>query len=104
MTEIKCPNDLNQFILGEPAFENQFPEEECEQKKFYGDCYHCFSTAIASRDHQLKICKIDVLDKIRTEIEQTAKDYDKFADYRRVYGLWIALDIINKYVTKSEVE
>ena len=47
---------------------------------------------------------IDVLDKIRGEIEQTAKDYDKFADYRRVYGLWIALDIINKYVTESEVE
>lgn len=37
------------------------------------------------------------LDKIREEIEQTAKDYDKFADYRRVHGLWIALDIIDKY-------
>lgn len=54
MNEIKCPHDLNQFLLGEPIFENPFPEEECEQRKFYGDCYHCFSTAIASRDHQLK--------------------------------------------------
>lgn len=42
------------------------------------------------------------LDKIRAEIEQTAKDYDKFADYRRVRGLWIALDIIDKYKAESE--
>lgn len=54
MSEIKCPYDLNQFILGEPIFENPFPEEECEKRKYYGDCYHCFSTAIAARDHQLK--------------------------------------------------
>lgn len=43
-----------------------------------------------------------VLDKIRAEIEQTAKDYDEFADYRRVYGLWIAIDIIDKYRVKRE--
>ena len=54
MNEIKCPYDLNQFVLGEPIFENPWSEEECEKRKFYGDCYHCFSTAIASRDHQLK--------------------------------------------------
>ena len=41
--------------------------------------------------------KTDVLSKIRIEIEQIAKEYDKFADYRRIYGLWIALDIIDKY-------
>ena len=39
----------------------------------------------------------DVLDKISAEIEQTAKDYDKFDDYRRVRGLWIALEIVDKY-------
>ena len=39
----------------------------------------------------------DVLDKIRAEIEQTAIDYDKFDDYRRTRGLWIALGIIDKY-------
>lgn len=43
-----------------------------------------------------------VLDEIRAEIEQTAKDYDKFDDYRRVRGLWIALDIIDKYKAESE--
>jgi hypothetical protein len=37
MNEIKCPHDLNQFILGEPIFENPFPEEECKQRKFYRD-------------------------------------------------------------------
>ncbi len=31
--------------------------------------------------------KTDIIDKIRAEIEQTAKDYDKFDDYRRVRGL-----------------
>lgn len=44
--------------------------------------------------------KSDILkkfEKIRTEIEQIAKDYDKFDDYRRVRGLWIALEIIDKY-------
>lgn len=61
MSEIKCPYDLNQFLLGEPTFENTFPEEECEQRKFYGDCYHCFSTAIARRDRQFKA--IRALDK-----------------------------------------
>ena len=50
-----------------------------------------------------EMCKVDVLDKIRGEIEQTAKDYDKFADYRRIYGLWIAIDIIDKYKAESEV-
>lgn len=47
-----------------------------------------------------KVCEYDknvVLEKIKAEIEQTAKDYDKFDDYRRVRGLWIALDIIDKY-------
>ncbi len=67
MKEIKCPYDLNQFLLGDPIFENPFPEEECEQRKFYGDCFHCFATAIASRDHQLKY---ETIDKIRTEISQ----------------------------------
>ena len=41
------------------------------------------------------------LEKIRDEIEQTAKDYDKFDDYRRVRGLWIALDIIDKYAEQE---
>jgi len=70
MKEIKCPFDLNQFLLGEPIFENPFPEEECNQRKFYGDCYHCFSTAIASRDHQLKI----VINKIREIVDEWQSD------------------------------
>lgn len=71
MTEIKCPYDLNQFLLGEPIFENPFPEEECEQRKFYGDCYHCFATAIASRDHQLKYGTVD---KIRSIVDEWKAD------------------------------
>lgn len=45
---------------------------------------------------------IDVLGEIRTEIEQTAKDYDKFDDYRRIRGLWIALEIIDKHIGGKE--
>lgn len=52
--KIECPKDLNQFLISEPLFENTFSENECEQKKFYGDCFHCFSTAIAKRDKELK--------------------------------------------------
>lgn len=59
MREIKCPSDLNQFLLGEPIFKNSFPKEECEMRKFYGDCFHCFATAIASRDNQLKFRKAE---------------------------------------------
>lgn len=70
MKEIKCPYDLNQFLLGEPIFENPFPEEECEQRKFYGDCYHCFSTAIASRDNQLK----NTVNKIREIVNEWKLD------------------------------
>lgn len=70
MKEIKCPYDLNQFLLGEPIFENPFPEEECEMRKFYGDCFHCFATAIASRDYQLK----NVINKIREIIDEWKAD------------------------------
>lgn len=147
MTEIKCPNDLNQFILGEPAFD-QFPKEECKKRKFYGDCYHCFSTAIANRDYRLRtgrtmeklgrtvidadkflgylifskhidgltcgevkeaieMCKVDVLDKIRAEIEQ---EYNRLSDTRadetlelgECLGLKMSLKIIDKYKAESE--
>lgn len=53
MNKIECPKDLNQFLLGEPYFKNTFSESECESRKFYGDCYHCFATAIAKRDKEL---------------------------------------------------
>jgi len=65
-----------------------------EQKPFINK--PCIANKICHED------KVKVLDKIRAEIEQTAKDYDKFDDYRRVRGLWIALDIIDKYKAESE--
>lgn len=70
MNKIKCPHDLNQFLLSDPVFENPFPEEECEQKKFYGDCYHCFSTAIARRDDQLK----NAINEIRKIVDEWQSD------------------------------
>ena len=71
MKEIKCPYDLNQFLLGDPIFENPFPEEECEQRKFYGDCFHCFATAIASRDHRIENGAIS---KIKTIVNKWKTD------------------------------
>ena len=47
------------------------------------------------------VADFNVLEQIKEEIRQTANDYDKFCDYRRNRGLWIALDIIEKY-TKGE--
>lgn len=91
MKEIKCPYDLNQFLIGEPIFENTFPKEECEQKKFYGDCYHCFSTAIARRDSQLNT---DTIKKIKAEIIELRS--------RQNVGVLECLDIIDKYKTESE--
>ena len=71
MKEIKCPYDLNQFILGEPIFENIFSKEECENAKFYGDCYHCFGSAIAKRDRQLKY---EIADKIKVIVDEWKSD------------------------------
>ena len=87
MNEIKCPHDLNQFLLGEPIFENPFPEEECEQRKFYGDCYHCFATSIASRDKQLKQSK-GVLDGIAEEqktLLDSTKAWSKALEHGDIY-------------------
>lgn len=71
MKEIKCPYDLNQFILGEPIFENTFSKEECENAKFYGDCYHCFASAIVKRDRQLKY---GIADKIKAIVDEWKAD------------------------------
>lgn len=52
--KISCPKDLNQYLICEPVFENTFSQDDCESRKFYGDCYHCFASAIAKRDRQIK--------------------------------------------------
>ena len=51
---IHCPIDLNKYLIAPPFFENTFADSECKKRKFYGDCYHCFSTAIAKRDKQIR--------------------------------------------------
>lgn len=45
---------------------------------------------------------LEAWEKVKVEIEETAKDYDKFDDYRRVRGLWIALKIIDKYLKEVD--
>ena len=55
--KISCPKDLNQYLICEPIFENTFSSDECESRKFYGDCYHCFASAIAKRDRQIRETK-----------------------------------------------
>ena len=52
--KINCPKDLNQYLICEPIFENTFSPDDCESRKFYGDCYHCFASAIAKRDRQIR--------------------------------------------------
>ena len=86
MNEIKCPYDLNQFLLGEPIFKNTFPEEECEQRKFYGDCYHCFATSIANRDKLLKSKGIlDSLAEEQKTLLDNTKKWSKALEHGNIY-------------------
>ena len=45
--KIECPKDI--------GFENTFPDNECEMKKFYGDCYHCWQTSITKHNEQERL-------------------------------------------------
>lgn len=69
--------------------------------------YECAKTRwmVGTDPHMMDyyISKGIPLDSVKAEIEQTAKDYDKFDDYRRVRGLWIALDILDN-IGKAESE
>ena len=83
---IQCPKDLNRYILEYP-FENTFPESDCEICKFYGDCYHCFATAIAKRNQQVKIStlkdlkeKFDLLPDQTMSIQEIQTIIDKFIE------------------------
>jgi hypothetical protein len=90
-------NDSFEFTLHNPLTEedwNKISDAELEHTNFV--------TFQTSQGRQVRYIKCDVLDKIRAEIKQTAIDYDKFDDYRRMRGLWIALEIIDKYQEKSE--
>ena len=51
--------------------------------------------------YQKALRKGILLDDITKEIEETANEYDFFDDYRRIRGLHIALDIINKYTEEQ---
>lgn len=51
---------------------------------------------VPNNDHERWVLAHGIpLDGVKAEIEQIAKDYDKFDDYRRVRGLWIALEIVD---------
>lgn len=80
------------------ALEQEPVDYKAQYEKFSKKAEIIISQLRADRDRLL-----DVLEKIRAEIEQTAKDYDKFDDYRRVRGLWIALEIIDKYKESEKV-
>lgn len=50
---------------------------------------------------RVRYVRLDVLDKIRTEIEQVAEEESKF-DKKWAQGLKYTLKIIDKYKTESE--
>ena len=76
--EIKCPRELNQFLVNKPVFKNTFKEEDCEMRKAYGDCYHCFGSAIAKRD---RLLKIECLKKLMEKVEDTKPTNRDFRHY-----------------------
>lgn len=63
--------------------------------------YDVYEDCKAVIDELPSVTQKSVLNKIRTEIEQTAKVYHEAIDYGRECGLQIALEIIDKY-TKGE--
>ena len=96
---MNCPKDLNSFLLSEPLFENTFPDNECEEKKFYGDCFHCFATSINKRDKQLINA---VLDEIRAEMEmEKLEDSLNFCIKAHNDAIDRVLKIIDKYKTEG---
>lgn len=102
MSAINCPKDLNQYILETP-FENTFPAEECELRKAYGDCYHCFASSIAKRDKQIRVkaIKEDVCEAFGL------KDIGEFSDgYHTFNSLYhqravLFATIVNTFKDKS---
>lgn len=56
---IRCPQDI--------GFENIFPQEECEMRKFYGDCFHCWESSIAKR---FQAIRADERAKLLKEIDE----------------------------------
>ena len=68
----------------------------------------CKTLKSDSDDGIIGICAVNAigngtpLDDVKAEIEQTIKDYDKSGDYRRVRGLWMALEILNNIGKESE--
>lgn len=47
---------------------------------------------------------MSVIEDIKAEIKALAQEYDFYADTRRKYGLWIALEIIDKHCGKGTDE
>ena len=45
---------------------------------------------------------MSVIEDIKAEIKALAKEYDHYADTNRKYGLWTALDIIDKHISGKE--
>lgn len=102
--EIKCPKELNQFLIGEPFFENVWSGEDCERAKFYGDCYHCFATAIAKRDTEIKLevleSLLDIIGRERTDSYVWGSDGEEYLDDRYEDGKEYVRDIINDRIDK----
>lgn len=82
---IKCPTDLNRYILEFP-FENTFPSGECETRRFYGDCYHCFGSAIAKRDRQIKEHCKQILDDGDDDCSHCKKSAECVATITEAYN------------------
>ena len=48
------------------------------------------------------VMDVSVIEDIKAEIKALAKEYDYYADTNRKYGLWKALDIIDKHCGKEQ--
>jgi len=97
---LDCPKELNNFLYKKPIFENTFSEKECEKAKFYGDCYHCFSTSIAKRDKEIKIELIKEVIKAIQERESEPNYQHEDEDWK--VGLIMAENAVNDFLIDLE--
>lgn len=48
---ISCPHDI--------GFDDTFPNKECEMRRFYDDCYHCWQSSLARNRQTIQYATLD---------------------------------------------
>lgn len=96
--KVYCCADCAHYDMKKHRCRNGAKDEGTGREHFYRDC--CLGI-----HNENESVPIEVLDKIRAEIEELA-DADGYGDYQLgfSFGLMMAMEIIDKYRAESEVQ